>query len=79
MRRRACGDVADICGVSAALTRRITTDDASDHVFMILHVKLAHYFICKFTFEVRQTCNSEARQPPLWRSLASSCAGPLSR
>jgi len=50
MRRGACGDVADICGVSAALMRRMTTDDGSDHVFMILHVKLAHFFILKFTF-----------------------------
>lgn len=50
MRRGACGDVADICGVSAALTRRITTNDGSDHVVMILHVKLAHNFIRKFTF-----------------------------
>ena len=50
MRRGTCGDVADICGVSEALTRRITTDDGSDHIFMILHVELAHDFIRKFTF-----------------------------
>lgn len=79
MRRGACGYVADICGVSAALTRRMTTDEGSYHMFMILHVKLAHNSICKFTFELRQTCNSKPRQPPLWRALSSSYASILSR